>query len=426
MIDAAIMAILFVFALAVYVSGIDTTNFHQDESRWINRAHYLTDLLDPFGPTWNDQYLTRGQPPIGSYMMGAGLLLQGRDLDTNPAYDFRRSKDFNRALGTIPEHDDLVAGRRTNSFLGALAVAGVYLAVRQLTNPAGGITGALFLIANPLQSWHNRLALADTTLTLTLALIVLCTIQLMRRPSWGWAIATGVLIGIGGANKFTPIALSAPIAVIGATMLIRGWIDRREIRATTPSSLFGLPSFRDPGWKLVTIPFTTLATFVLVYPYLWPNPIGRTLTLINFRQDEMSNQYRLYPKFRVESPIEGLQKTVDALGQAWSSTGDVLTQIGLTTLADRLSLLDLVLATIGLVLISIIGIRKGLRSAELAVAAIIVFQTATIILSMRVDFERYYLPILLGEVIAIGCSIGYVSNWIVSRLRRNIPDAHQS
>lgn len=417
------MAALLAFSLVIYVGGIDSTPFHQDESRWLNRAHYLSDLLDPFGPTWNDQYLTRGQPPIGSYMMGAGLLLQGRDLDTNPAYDFRRSREVNQAMGTIPDRADLVAGRRWNSFLGALAVAAVYLAVRQLTNPAGGIAGALFLVANPLQTWHNRLALADTTLTLTLALLVLCIIRLMRRPSWGWALAAGVLIGIGGANKFTPIALAAPLAAIGVMLLLRGWIDRRRLGSPTPSSLLGFPGFRDPGWMLLSTPLTALATFVIVYPYLWPAPIGRTLKLIRFRQDEMANQYRLYPHFRVDNPVEGAEKTINALGRAWSSTAEYLSQIGLTTLGKDLSLLDLALATIGLVLLTIVGVRKGLGSAELAVTAIILFQTATIILSMRVDFERYYLPILLGEVIAIGCAIGYATSWIPARNRRRSPAA---
>jgi hypothetical protein len=415
-----VMALLFLAALVTYVSGVNSTAFHQDESRWLNRAHYLTDLADQFGPTWNDQYLTRGQPPVGSYMMGLGLLIQGHDLETNKAYDFRRSFDFNRAIDAIPDRSDLVAGRRWNSFLGALAVGAVYMIVRQLTNPVGGIVGSLFLIANPLQSWHNRLALADTTLTITLALLMLCVIQLMRRPSWWWAIAAGVLIGIGGANKFTPLALIAPLGAIGAVMLVRGWLDRRKLRTSTPGGIFGFPTFRDPGWMLLSIPFTALATFVLIYPYLWPNPIGRTLTLIQFRQDEMANQYRLYPRFRADTPIDALGKTINALGQAWSSTDEFFSQVGLQTIGDHLSLLDLVLATIGIALLLAVGVRKGLRSAELVVATLILFQTATIILNMRVDFERYYLPILLGEVVAIGCSVGYVAGWLRAR-RQHAP-----
>lgn len=405
--DMFIVVLLFLVGFATSLNGIESTPFHKDESRWLNRAHYLADLADPFGPTWNDQFLSRGQPPVGSYMMGLGLVLQGRDLDTNNAYDFRRSGDFNRALGTLPDHDDLMAGRRWNSFLGAVAAALVYLIVRRLTNPIGGIFGSLFLIANPLQLWHNRLALADTTLTLTLALLIFCVIQLMKKPGWGWAIATGVLIGIGGANKFTPLALVAPLAGIGVLMLIRGWLDGRVLRSTRCAGIARVPSFRDPGWKLASVPLTALITFVAIYPYLWPNPVSRTLALIRFRQTEMANQYRIYPRFRTDTPLDALERTVHSLGEAWSSTQQLLSTAGMPSLGDRLSMLDVYLATAGVVLLLAVGIRKGLRSAELAVGSIIIFQTATIILSMRVDFERYYLPILLGMVVAIGYSIGF-------------------
>ncbi len=418
-IDIVMMALLFLIAMATHLSGVNSTPFHKDESRWLNRAHYFTDLADPFGPTWNDQFLSRGQPPVGSYMMGIGLLVQGRDLNTNDAYDFRRSDDFNRSLGTLPERGDLLAGRRWNSFLGAVAVTVVYLVVRQLTNPVGGVVGALFLIANPLQLWHNRLALADTTLTLTLALLMLCVIQLMRRPGWGWAIATGVLIGIGGANKFTPLALVVPLAGIGALLLLRGWRDGRMLRSASPHGILGLPSFRELGWMLLSTPITAMATFVLIYPYLWPNPIGRMLALIRFRQEEMANQYRLFPRFRTDTPLDALDRTIHALGQTWSSTKEFLTTIGLPALGDRLSMLDVVLATIGILLLLGVGLRKGLRSAELAIVGLVIFQTATIIMTMRVDFERYYLPILLGMVVAIGYSVGYAVYGVQKLVTRN-------
>ena len=422
LVDAGVALAIMLFASVFYISGIDTTAFHQDESRWLNRAHYLTDLLDPFGPTWNDQYLTRGQPPVGSYMMGAGLLLQGRDLDTNNAYDFRRTRDFNSDVGAFPVWEDLAAGRRTNSVLGAFAAGIVYLVVRTLTNPVGGVVGALFLVTNPLQTWHNRLALADTTLTLTLALLLLGLIMLVRRPSWPWAIAIGVLIGLGGANKLTPMALSAPLAAIGAVLLLRGWWDRRHLRGAAPRGFLGFPPLSDLSWMLVSVPLTTMATFVAVYPYLWPDPIGRTIKLIEFRRDEMANQYRIYPKFRTDSPMEALDRTIYALGEAWSSTRHVFEALGNPSLGDALSRVDIILATAGLLCLAVIGAMKGLRSPELIVAAVIAVQTGTIILNMRVDFERYYLPILLGFVVSIGCCVGYAADLARRMLLRRSED----
>ncbi|MGB3327747.1 MAG: glycosyltransferase family 39 protein, partial [Thermomicrobiales bacterium] len=225
-----IAVVLFATAFGVYLHGDETTAFHPDESRWLNRAHYFADLIDPFGPTWEDQYLTRGQPPVGSYVMGIGLMLQGRGPDTNLAWDFRRGNAFNVSEGMYPSDADMQAGRRTNNVLGALAVVAVFFIVTNLTNAAGGIGAAVLLIANPLQSWHNRLALADTTLTLTLALLLLTLVHLMRRPRWSLAILAGVLVGLGGANKFTPLALAVPLAGLGFLMLVQSWWAGRSLR----------------------------------------------------------------------------------------------------------------------------------------------------------------------------------------------------
>src|SRR5690606_13351567 len=120
---------------------------------------------------------------------------------------FRRSNEWNSQYGTYPDDDDLMAGRRWNAFLGGISAALIYVVVRQLSNPIGGVTAAVLLLANPLEIWYNRIALADATLTLTLALLYLATIKFMRNPRWWLAIAIGILIGIGGGNKFTPLAL---------------------------------------------------------------------------------------------------------------------------------------------------------------------------------------------------------------------------
>lgn len=413
--DLVALALIFLIGFGWYLSGIDDQDYHLDESRWINRAHYIEDVLDPFGPTWNHQYLTRGQPPIGSYSIGIGLLVQGRDTDTNPAYDFRRPREWNEAYGTLPSNDDLMAGRRWNAFLGALSGSVLYLVVRRLTNPAGGIAAAAFYLANPLEIWYNRIALADSTLTLTLALLFLATIHFMRKPRWWLAIAIGILIGLGGGNKFTPLALAVPMAGVGGLLLLRAWWFRRQHPQVTSVSFWRLPAFSHMSWMLISTPFVALATFIITYPYLWPDPIRRTLYMLDFRKMEMDNQYRLNPHFQTDSPWQSLQMTYDVLGNTWSSTLQMFQWLQLDRLGDLLSSADLWLAMAGVALLTYVGIRKGLRSAELMVAALIVFQMVTIILNMRVAFERYYLPIMFGEFVAIGCTVGYITTRLFRR-----------
>jgi len=407
-----IAVVLFAFSFGVYLHGNETTDFHQDESRWLNRAHYFADLLDPFGPTWEDQYLTRGQPPVGSYVMGIGLMLQGRGPETNLAWDFRRGGGFNTANGMYPSDADMQAGRRTNNVLGALAVVAVFFAVTTLTNAAGGIAAALLLVANPLQTWHNRLALADTTLTLTLALLLLTLVHLMRRPRWSLAILAGVLIGLGGANKFTPMALAAPLAGLGFLMLVQSWWAGRALKGARLRGWKGFPPFRDVCWMLMSTPLVAGFTFVAVYPYLWSDPIGRALILLRFRQREMASQSRIYPDRLIADPVESFSRTWDYLTDQWSGTRQFLDQIGLPTLGDALAGLDIWLALAGIVALGVLAARNGLRSPHLMVLAIVVVESLTVIVSMKTDFERYYLPIVLGNVVTAGVFVGVVCSLV--------------
>ena len=413
--DLVLAVLIFLIGTGWYLSGVESQSYHLDESRWINRAHFLGDLLDPFGPTWNHQYLTRGQPSIGSYSIGVGLLVQGRDLEANPAYDFRRPRSWNEEFGTFPSDADLHAGRRWNAFLGGVSAAVLYLVVRSLTNPVGGIMAAVFFLSNPLEIWYNRIALADTTLTLTLALLYLATIHFMRYPRWWLAIAIGVLIGLGGGNKFTPLALSVPLAGIGGLLLLRAWWFRWRHRELADAMFWRLPKLSHISWMLISTPFVALATFVISYPYLWPDPIRRTLYMLDFRQMEMDNQYQINPHFRTDSPLESLQMAYDSLGNTWSSTLQIFQWLRLDRIGDLLSHGDLWLSMAGIALLVVIGVRKGLRSPELVIAALIVFQMVTIMLSMRVAFERYYLPIMVGEFVTIGCTFGYIAAYFLPR-----------
>ena len=90
---------------------------------------------------WRESELMIGQPPLGSYLMGLGLTLQGRDLDTNGFYDFHFGPDWNRRHGNMPDEADLAAARRTNSVVGALIAVCVYLIARGLSNAVAGHCG---------------------------------------------------------------------------------------------------------------------------------------------------------------------------------------------------------------------------------------------------------------------------------------------
>ena len=196
---AALLAVLIVAALAFALADAAARwpNFNPDESRWLSRAHYVAALADPFGPTWADQYMTRGQPPLGSFAMGIGLLAQGRDLQTNPPWDFSLTWEENIALGRKPVPGDLAAGRRTSAALVALtAVAVIGVARTYLTMPWAISAGALIAI-HPFTVYIGSIAMSDALFGFLITLAAWAVASFARKPTWSRATLLGMLLGLG-------------------------------------------------------------------------------------------------------------------------------------------------------------------------------------------------------------------------------------
>ncbi|HZH07399.1 MAG TPA: phospholipid carrier-dependent glycosyltransferase, partial [Lautropia sp.] len=215
--QASAVVVIFLLSFLLSRSSAQLPNFNPDESRWISRAHYLADLADPFGPTWDDQYMTRGQPPFGSYATGAGLLLHGRDLATNAPWDFSLTWEQNLAAGNKPVPADLQAARSTSALLTA-TTAMVLIGIARVYVPLSWalFAGGVFAL-HPFSRYIGSLATADAVFGLVIALAALAIAQFARNHAWQWAVVTGVLLGLGGATKLSPLAVAAGLA--GVTLL---------------------------------------------------------------------------------------------------------------------------------------------------------------------------------------------------------------
>jgi dolichyl-phosphate-mannose--protein O-mannosyl transferase len=250
-------------------------------------------LADPFGPTWADQYMTRGQPPLGSYAMGIGLLAQGRDLETNAPWDFSLTWEENIALGHKPVPEDLAAGRRTSAALVALTavsligVARVYLAM-----PWAIAAGALYAI-HPFTVYIGSIAMSDALFGLLIALAAWAAAAFGRRPSWERAVLVGVLLGLGGATKLSPLVLAAGLGAAGVLIFAVATIRRRRF------------AHREAAYAArgIVIGVAALLTFIASYPYLWPDPIGHTRQLFAFRVEEMAAQSTDWPVMAVPNRV---------------------------------------------------------------------------------------------------------------------------
>lgn len=398
-IDVIVPLLLFLFAAIQGLGAIDDTSFHPDESRWLNRAHFVRDLAEPFGPTWQDYYTTRGQPPMGSYLMGIGLLLQGQDLETNKIWDFAYDARWNRFIGAMPSDEDLEAGRRTNAIVGALVVVTVYFIVSRLSNRVGGLIAGLFLSLHPLHIHLASQALSDQLLALLLALAFLCAFRFGRNPTWGNAVMLGVLLGLGGATKLSPLLLSIPLAGLGVLRLgYEYWLHRTSFSVTRAVQT---------AIMLIAQPVIAFAAFVIVSPYLWPDPIRRTYYLFEFRRVEMVGQSNNWPSVAVANPAAALSRIGKRLNEDFSTTEHAQRWFGeLIGLDQSVIGFDLLLAAIGGLLLILIVFKRGIWSPHAVTAGLMLSELAAVVLGMGSDFYRYYLPVVLIVAILVGVFAG--------------------
>jgi hypothetical protein len=398
--DLLLFTILIAMSLAQNLAHVTITPFHPDETRWLNRGRYIQEVLTPRSVTWSDHFLTRGQPPGGSYLMGFGLLAQGRPLEPNRIWHFAFDDLWNVHHGNMPAQADLTAGRRTNAIVGAFAVGMVYLLGRWLTTRFGGIVGAVTLAFHPLMIELSSQALADTLLVLVLALTALAACWLAYRPTWPRALLLGALLGFGGLVKLSPLLLAVPLAGLGGLLLVRPHLPWPRFRGTPDLAAMRL------GERLLPLPVIAFTVFVAGYPYLWPDPISRTAQIFAFRTREMAHQAATWPGVAIGSREEAVGRIWSTLGERFSLTGRLVEAV--PHFGGLPYTLDLLLATGGIGALLWLIWRHGPASPQAVAGLILLSQAALIVIGLRVDYARYYLPLVFVGTVMIGVLTGLI------------------
>ncbi len=389
--DAAIALVLIAVSITINMQQVEITPGDRDETRWLNRAYYAADLVDPFGPTWQDYVITVGQPPLGSVTIGIGLAVQGEDLRATGVWDYQYDRAWYTATGGYPTEEALHAGRRTNAVIGALAVGAAYVLGRLITNRAGGIAAGVYLAWHPLHIVLSTQALSDQTFALLLLLALIAAWQFAAKPTWARAIILGILLGLGGATKLTPLLLAPPLAAFGILRLIT---DRTE-------------AGKRGGAMLIAQPFVAFFAFVAAYPWLWENPVGRTWRLFAFRSGEMDAQTSAWPNALTDGPFEALARFGYKLTYTHSTSQKAIQQtydwIGIERTAVGI---DLVLAAAGAAILLTAIARRGLWTPHALVAMLMFGEVAILALGMKADFYRYHLPVVMIVSACIAITVG--------------------
>ena len=401
--DIVIVGLLVAASISINMQRVELTPGDRDETRWLNRAYYAADLADPFGPTWQDYVITVGQPPLGSVAIGIGLALQGEDLRGTGVWDYQYDRNWYTATGGYPTEDTLHAGRRTNAVIGALAVGAAYVLGRLTTNRVGGVAAGVYLAWHPLHIVLSTQALSDETFALLLLLALMAGWQFAAKPTWARAIVLGILLGLGGATKLTPLLLAPPLAAFGVLRLIA---DRS-------------PAGRRAGAMLIAQPFIAFFAFVAAYPWLWENPIGRTWRLFVFRSGEMDAQTSAWPNALTDGPFEAIARFGYKLTYTHSTSQKALQQVFDWLGIERTAVgIDLVLAAAGAAILLTTIARRGLWTPHALVAMLMFGEIAILALGMKADFYRYHLPVVMIVSACIAVAVGTGWSMAHSLVRR--------
>jgi len=429
----ALCLVVFVFALWQSSARLHASPFHPDESRWIDRANYIEELRHPLGSFWQDRYLIRGQPPMGSYIIGLGLLLQGKDLHTNGPWDFHYGFElaitWNVSHGNMPTFDNLIAARQWNMVLGALTCVILVLIVGTLVNWGGGLVAGLFMAVHPLHIYLSTLAVSDAMFTTFVAFSVLAAIWLAKKPTWGRSILLALALGMGAATKLSPLLIAAGWTAYAFVLFLDPWLRSREHvgRAWNLVSRHQLGTERQLAWKLLVQGGLVGAFFVVVYPFLWPDPIGRTRIIFDFRKDEMDSQARILPNAAIHGPVDALRRTWQNLQDRTSASGRILTWIG-EQFGHTWSgySVDLPLAMAGLAILVYLAWKNGLASPQMLGMLAIAAQSVLIVGALGVDFDRYYEPLVFATAVGVGVLFGWVGSLLWNAVRGASPRADAS
>ncbi|MEZ4530268.1 MAG: phospholipid carrier-dependent glycosyltransferase [Thermomicrobiales bacterium] len=421
---SALCLAVFFFALWQSSAELHTSPFHPDESRWINRATYLEELRHPLSSFWQDRYLIRAQPPMGSYIIGLGLLLQGKDLHTNGPWDFQYGFEnaitWNVTHGNMPSYDNLIAARQWNMVLGALTCVLLVLIVGTMVNWAGGAIAGLMMAIHPLHIYLSTLAVSDAMFTTMFAFAVLSAIWLARKPTWGRSVLLAVALGMGAATKLSPLFIALGWTAYAVVLFLDPWLRSRQRLGRA----WGLVSRRERGterqlgWKLLVQTGLVGSFFVLVYPFLWSDPIGRTRIIFDFRRYEMDNQAGFWPQAAIHGPLDALERTWQNLQDRTSSSERIFVWLGDLFGRDWSGhSIDLYLAAPGLLVLVYLAWKNGLASPQMLGLLAIAAQSVLILFALGVDFNRYYEPLVFTTAAGIGVLGGWLAGlaWGLAR-----------
>jgi hypothetical protein len=413
--DLAIAAVVLAVSAVVLLQAAETVPFHGDESEWISAGRYFRFVFldhDLTSQVWRESWLNRDQPPVGRYIIGGIVWASGTDpARVNRTYAWERDYEANLREGRVPDRSVLLPVRRTMALIGSGSMALLYVAGRLVGGRVVGIVGAALATASPLLQSYFVQARTEALLAFFTALALVALLLFARRyqrdGTFGpvaWTV--GPLLGLALAIKLT-----AAVAIVGVCAY-GGWAALARLRkAPRESSMLIL-------WTAVT-GLAACLVWVGVNPFLWPDPLGRTWSMLEQQQSIMVEQGTQFGN-PVELTLPGrlllmiertfAENSTPAFDYGAPSGSDPLIRPTFTDLPKLGGIsVELVLAAIGLTVLvgrTVSAWRSGDRHGP---ESVLLWWLAAywlgIGVNLSLDWPRYYVPTAFFGAILIGLGV---------------------
>ena len=255
--DVLIALVVFVAALLPRAAALDVF-LTPDELRWTCRSANFYRALDT--RQLDETYQKEHPGVITMWLGGLGLPVDPDSDWSKACHDLKPSKIVSMTsratLTTL--RDRLFEGRLRIALFVSLGIAAFFWLASRVFDRHAALLAALLVILDPLYLANARVLHLDavTTTLMTLSLLALLAF-LLRPPARRYLVASAILGGMAALNK-APAFFLAPMVLL--LVLGVGWRRRLDVPAMAKAVV---------AWGLVA-----LATYVLLWPAMWVDPLG--------------------------------------------------------------------------------------------------------------------------------------------------------
>ena len=254
--------ILIIFAIFVFSFGFRLWDINKhfevwDETAVVRVGEIYLGAIKSFDFSENTWKLNKEHPPFSKYFYGVSRIV---------------TLNFDYFVNSIDQ--DYPLGRRysfqriLSALVGAITIALVFVLARKFYDSRIALISSFILSLTPHYFAHSRVATQENFVSF-MTLITICffffALHTKKLKHWFYIIS-GVLLGLSIATKYNSLFFLVLFLLLTLSEFGKDFMKSKILILKN---------------DLILIPFLALGTFYSVWPWLWPDPVGRFLSSVS-------------------------------------------------------------------------------------------------------------------------------------------------